>query len=157
MLQFRDITAAAKSAIRADATLEAWSQLKFGKSVKIYVGLDAANPPKESDCPFVALVAPGRKAGVEANDSTYELVVTFGLVCPDITSDVTGDETMEGCGLIGDLWELIWTALVTGFSQNVFLSVEDTTIDGVVTFPLFIGASSININVPAIIGAEISL
>lgn len=157
MVKFSDITSHAKTAIRADAALEAWCQDKFSKSPKIYIGLDVANPPKESDCPFIALVAPRRTGGVEAGMLTHELVITFGLVCSDITVDSTGDETIEGGNLIGDMWELIWAVLVAQFSTNVFLSEEDTTIDGVVTFPLFVGASQVNIHIPVIMGADLSL
>lgn len=156
---FKNITDQAKAVVKADTALATWCDSKFGRAPKVYIGMDAANPPQESDCPFIAFVVASRKGGMEAGETIFELIVTFGLVCSTMTKDTgeAGDETLEGVNLIGEFWELIWAALAADFSPNVFLSEEDTDIDGVVTFPLFLGASQITIRIPTILGADLSL
>lgn len=157
MIRFDAITAKAKASIRSNTAFNMWCIATFGKLAKIYVGIDESNPPGQENCPFVAISCPQRTAGVEAAESTYQLIITFGLTCESITTDSTGDQTIDGLTLMSEMWEKIWLSLVAGFSDNVHLSEEDTTLEGVITFPLFVGASQVNINIPTIIGAEITL
>jgi hypothetical protein len=158
MIKFSAITAKAKTAVTTNSALLSWCQDNFGRAPKVYIGLDASNPPAEADCPFIAFVSPSRTGGMEASEQTFDLIVTFGLVSETVTADSNGNQTIAGTDLIGDFWELIWAALVAGFgSANAYLSQEDTTIDGVVTFPLFVGASQITLTVPVTMGVDITL
>jgi hypothetical protein len=157
MIRFDAITANAKTTIRNNAAFNAWCIENFGKQAKIFIGIDEGNPPRQEDCPFVAISCPQRMAGVEADTIVYQMIVTFGVTSEDVSIDTNGDQTLIGLTLMSQMWEKLWLALVAGFSDNVFLSEEDTTLEGVITFPMFIGASQININIPNLIGAEITL
>lgn len=142
-------------ALANDAALEAFCQATFGKSPKIFVGVDTRNPPGKADTPFIVF-RPGPSAeGDEAGTFQYTFTVDWILV--DEGSTTTGGVVvMDGIKKSDDFGQAILAAL-RGASANVVLSSWTYYIEPVEFWPMYAGNMEVTLNVPHLIGGAVSL
>ena len=148
--KFRDV-------IKADVPLTAFATEKYGKAPFVFVGIDVKEPPDEETMPHIILLPgdPSRSGGVEDDSTIYRVDILFAVKDDGITPSNYG---MEADGVVNcdKFGALIWDA-VKHFSSNCPASRVDYTIEGAAFVPIFPGTMTIEIHVPMVMGATITI
>ena len=139
----------------ADAAIEAWAQTKYGRKPVLYVGVDLKKMPKEDTVPHIILLPDGKDEGLEQGTHVYQVIVAW---CVRDTSVTTGAQSVEYEGLYNSdaLGQLIWECL-SNLSSNCPASRCEYDVEGSAMAPLFPGYMTIEIRVPVVMGATITL
>lgn len=96
-------------AIQNDAAIEAYCQSKFGKSISVYVHIDAKNPPSISHAPWVGLTIQGYRRPTENNALLVEFDLESAVYCSDQGETTVGKvTTLDGFDTIEDLSDLVF-------------------------------------------------
>ena len=141
--------------LKASTAISTWSTTKYGKVPTIYVGMDLKHQPKADTMPHVVLIPDGKDEGVEQSTHVYSVLVAW---CVSDSGITPGTHTIEYDGLYNSdaFGQLIWSCL-SDFSANCPASRCEYEVDGAVVLPLFPGYMTIEIRVPVVMGATITL
>lgn len=145
----------ARDLLVADTVLAAWAETNYGKAPTVFVGADIKHMPKEDTMPNIILLPDGKEEGMEAAIDLYRVLVAW---CIKDDGKTVGTNTIECDGLYKSdaLGQLIWDCL-SKFSANCPASRCEYDVDGAVMAPLFPGYMTIEIHVPVVMGATVSL
>ena len=135
--------------------LATWCDTKYDKSPTIFVGIDSRHPPTEDSMPHILLLPGGKDEGTEESIHIYRVHVSW---CVKDTGVTQTENVIEYDGVYNTdaLGQLIWNILA-GFSTNCPASRVEYDIEGAAFVPLFPGTMTIEIRVPVVIGATITL
>jgi hypothetical protein len=119
------VLTAAYSAIRNDAATVSYCQTQWKKALKIFVGLDKINPPKEEDAPFLVLTpspSPYDMGQAPADDRrNFSFECYWGILEKGKTeSDSQTTITQDGLTKSDALGQLILNALYQQFPDTLF-------------------------------------
>lgn len=150
---------AAKTALRTSPAIASWATSSYSATVKIFVGEDGLNPPREADAPFIVL-APGVEdydmgTGAELRQPVIE--VDFGVLEDGKTSMDSGNTiSIDGIEKADTFGNLIRDCLQTAFGDSAFRSCT-YSLDNKTRFPLIEGGMTIKLAKETTLGEEPSL
>lgn len=139
----------------ASTAINNWSQTKYSRKPIIFIGADVTEPPEESTMPHIILLPEGKYEGLEESEHVYRVLVAWAVLDAGKT---TGTQSLEYNGVYNSdaLGQLIWECL-SGVSANCPASRVEYDLDGAAFVPVFPGYMTIEIKVPVVIGATITL
>jgi len=139
----------------ADDVLSAAFVTETDAEPTVIIGEDTRNRPGADDAPCIILV-PGQSTGGQES-SMYEFSISVDwLIADDSVTEDARSKKYDGPLKADRLGEAIWKSLGEASSQ-IALSNRVYAVAAVEQFPLIIGMMDITINVPHVIGAEITL
>lgn len=158
-IQISDILRKFKSVIKDDLMLTAFTQEKYGKAPFLFVGGDLAAPPNESTMPHIVILPgedPSKEEGAERGNNHYFIGVAWAV--HDEQIDDSEENSCEFVGLYNcdRMGQLIWESL-REFSANCPASMAEYTVYGAGISGVYAGTMLIQIDVPTVMGAEISI
>ena len=157
MITYTDILEKMKIVLVDDITLWEWCEINFNSSPKIFIGIDDRNPPGKKDCPLIILrpSSAGAEIGQEQSPHIYKVLVDWAILDETVNAN---DNLVEYQGVYeaDNMGQLIWQALKS-FSDNVSLSRSNYILEPISYFPMIVGGMDLEIIVPNVIGAEITL
>jgi len=107
------------TALANDVAIEAFCQAKYGKSISIYVHIDAKNPPKVSKAPWVGLTIQGYRRPVENNVVLVQFDVESALYCTEDKETTVGKiTTLNGFETTEDLSDLVFNNIETSITTS---------------------------------------
>ena len=135
--------------------VDAWCQTNFSKDATIYLGFDVREPPGEESAPFIVLHPGPAQEGDEERQFSYVVMVDWGIVA-ETTDNSGGVNSLTGLRLADEFGRIILNAL-RGANDNISLSSWTYSVEPVEFFPLILAGMVLTINIPHLIGGEISL
>ena len=145
----------AAAVLAADAALLAWCATHYVPP-KIQIGLDERNRPGPEDCPVIVIRPDSARLGQTQSEDSFTILIDWA-VYDETISDAGPARVYTAVRRVDELGVLIWSSLVSGFSDRVALDRTEYALETVERFPLVLGGMDITINVPRVIGAEITL
>ena len=148
--KFRDL-------IRNNAALTAFATEKYGKAPFIYVGIDIKAPPTESTMPNIVIspADPSKMEGADQKACFYYVTIDWAISDGSVSSDTNMHEAL-GVYASDKFGQLIWES-INNFSSNCPASKVDFTVEGMAFAPIFPGAMTVEIEVPVVMGATITI
>lgn len=147
-----DIAAAWRDALLADAAIEAYCQARYGKPLKVYLGLNRRRPPTEKDCPLV-VIDPGSKIEGEG-DYSYAMPVGWAVYNEAVTT-IDQSESLDVLTECDELGQLI-LACLTAVSLNNPITTIQYDIECRDWFPQCRGEMTLQIELTPGIGGILS-
>jgi hypothetical protein len=132
-----------QAAIAADADVIAYAIQKYGVKPTVYVGMDAADPPAESDYPVIALheffISGG---GTGSRTNVFEISLAAGVINATIDYDALA-RTRFYMGLIeaDQLRALAFSAIVKNHFGKVF--IKDGDIGSAMAHPMYVSGMTV--------------
>ena len=118
-MRLSDVLKDVAIAISSDASVEAFCQAAYGKSISIYVHIDAKNPPKVSKAPWVGLTVQGYNVPSENNGKIVTFDLESALYCTENGETTEGKiTTLDGFENLEDLSDLVFLAIETAISTS---------------------------------------
>lgn len=129
-----DILALIQETLAANTDIEYYSQQKYSKSCRVFVGIDEDNPPKQEDYPVIIIFSVNRaERGESSKFVVYEAVIGVGVVNESCVVD--GKKTTYiGMAEAERLRELVEAALFGKVAHKT--DVQGQTSSEII-FPLF--------------------
>lgn len=125
----------------------------YGRTPKIFVGINAKKPPTEADCPYI-VIRPGAKEEGELEEFRY--VISVGWAVKNETQSQTGSVIEQnGVYECDDLGQLIYQALAEA-SANSPVTRCQYEIEPVEFWPQFVGQMELETAVTPAIGGQVS-
>lgn len=139
-------------ALAHDNKIEAFCQKYYGKSIKLFIGYDDAQAPKEEDCPCAIVMMQGKTEGVSESYS-YALEVVWGIYQENTTTD-DNVTIFNGAFESDDLGQLIIECLM---NVNPSFPIVDINYesDNISWRPIYPGRAELTITMPHVIGGII--
>ncbi len=137
-----------KDALADSPEIESYCQTQFGRSLRIFVGIDKVKPPTESDCPY-AVIMDGKKTETSAPylySATIGWVVLSGQI--EVSGNVAELPGVEQCDALG---QLIFKAIFDANQSNV-ATIGDYAINTFEFLPQIAGEAIITVEVTPCIG-----
>ena len=155
-ISLMDIVDKMTAVLAADAALTDWADDKYDKAVTILIGLDERNRPGPEACPLI-LIRPDRQdTGQSVTEMKHRVQIDWAVHDDTVTTTGTVTE-YTGVRRVDEMGRLIWAALCAGISSHVAMDQAEYVLETVERFPMLLGGMDITINVPQLIGAEITL
>lgn len=156
MIDVHDILTLFASKIAASTDIDTWCASNFsGKDLTIFIGVDTREPPGKAHAPFVVLQPGPALEGDEVSTFQYQVTVDWCIVDEGVT--ITGTtRKISGLEKVDALGRMILAALRPA-SANVTLSSWNYTVEQVEFFPMIMAGLDLTLNVPHLIGGELSL
>ncbi len=142
--------------LASDTDLAAWVDEKYDKTLTILVGLDERNRPGPESCPLILIRPDGQGLGQSSGQIDHRVQIDWA-VHDDAVTTTGGVTEYTGVRRVDEMGRLIWDALCSGISSHVAMDQAEYVLETVERFPLLLGGMDITINVPQLIGAEITL
>lgn len=155
MITISDLLNAMSARLLADTTLTAAFVTETGSEPTVIVGEDTRNMPGPDDAPCIIITAGMSRGGQESSEYVFSVSVDW-LISEESVTENDRSKVYDGPLKSDRLGEAIWSSLC-GVSPNVALSDRTYGIATLEQYPLVIGMMDITINVPQLIGAEITL
>lgn len=155
MITISDLLTAFQDRLLADTVLTAAFVTETGTEPTVIIGEDARNMPGPDDAPCIAITPGMSRGGQESGEYVYSVSVDW-LISDDSVTEGFRSKTYTGLLKSDRLGEEIWRSLCD-VSPHIALSDRTFAVAALEQFPLVIGMMDITINVPQLIGAEISL
>jgi hypothetical protein len=134
-----------KTAIRINAELEIWCRVNYGKSVKIFTGLDRRNLPKAVDYPLVVLQHIGKSGGPGGEMEAFDVAVICGINDDGMTTDVDGNKTANGELNQESMRQLVLAAIGTADMDGGHIEDWATSVDVEDQYPIFVISTTVHI------------
>ena len=155
MITISDLLNEFSDRLLADTELTAAFVTETGAQPTVIIGEDARNMPGPDDAPCIVVTPGTSRGGQESGEYVYSMSIDW-LISDDSVTE-SGRSKKYGGPLKSDrLGEAIWKSLCAA-SANIALSDRTYAVATLEQFPLVIGMMDITINVPQLIGAEITL
>ena len=155
-ISLMDIVDKIVTVLAADAALTAWADAKYDKTVTILVGMDERNRPGPDACPLILIRPERQDLSQSAAEQSHRVQVDWAVFDDTVTTTGTVTE-YTGVRRVDEMGRLIWAALQSGISSHVIMDQSEYVLETIEKFPLLLGGMDITINVPQIIGADITL
>lgn len=155
-ISLMDIVDKISAVLAADAALIAWANEKYNKALTVLVGMDERNRPGPDACPLILIRPERQDLGQSIGESSHRIQIDWAVFDETVTTTGTVTE-YTGVRRVDEMGRLIWDALRSGISNHVAMDQSEYVLETVEKFPLLIGGMDIAINVPQLIGAEITL
>jgi len=139
----------------ADTVLTAAFVTETDAAPTVIIGEDARNMPGPDDAPCIVITPGMSRGGQETAEYVYSMSVDW-LISDDSVTEGVRSKKYDGTLKSDRLGEAIWKSLC-GASSNIALSDRTYAVAALEQFPLVIGMMDITINVPQLIGAELTL
>lgn len=156
-LEISDFLKKFRDLITANAALTAFATEKYGKAPFVFVGVDTKAPPEESTMPHIILLPgdPSSEEGVEAATCIYRVEILWAVKDESVTESVN---MLEALGVYNSdrFGKLIWES-IRRFSSNCPASKADFSVEGAAFAPIYPGSMLIEIRVPVVMGATITI
>jgi hypothetical protein len=141
--------------LAANTALNAWCVGKYDNEPLIFVGIDLRNQPSEDTMPHILILPAPKDEGLGVSENTYRIHVLWCI--KDTTLTTEGNITrLQGLYDSDTFGQMIWTILA-GFSANCPVSRVEYDIDGTAIASQFPGFMTLEIHVPVVFGAAITL
>lgn len=155
-ISLMDIVDKIVTVLAANAALIAWADDKYGKALTILVGMDERNRPGPESCPLILIRPERQDLSQSSSEQAHRVQVDWAVF--DDTVATTGTVTeYTGVRRVDEMGRLIWAALQSGISTHVAMDQSEYVLETIEKFPLLLGGMDITINVPQLIGADITL
>lgn len=155
MINTRDIMDLFATTLAGTAALDAWCQTNFTKDAAIFVGFDVREPPGKAHAPFIVIQPGAAMEGDEVGMYQYNISVDWGVVVE--TTTTTGQvKEVDGLAKVDEMGRIILDAIRSA-SSNVVLSSWTYTVEPVEFFPMILAGLDLTLNVPHLIGGQITL
>lgn len=119
------------TALSTDAAIAAWCNAHFGRSVKVFRGMDPADPPRDADCPMIAVSTRERGRDDHGQYYLHGLVVSCGIVSAEVAIN-SNIVTYGGMDLINEFAALVEMAATKNLlDQSVPVTQPAEIIDQV--------------------------
>jgi hypothetical protein len=147
-----------QTALTTDGTFLAWCNANLGAAPLVQVGEDAQDPVGAKDAPAVILV-PGPDYPRGQGEETWLLSVGVDWIVKKEGVTTSGrSKTYAGLATVDQFGEEILAALKRAVaSSSVDLSRVGYSIDPILNYPYFEAGMDVEISIPNVIGASISL
>jgi hypothetical protein len=155
-ISLMDIVDKISTVLAADAALIAWADAKYDKALTILVGVDQRNRPGPESCPLILIRPERQDLSQSSSEQTHRVQVDWAVFDDTVTTTGTITE-YTGVRRVDEMGRLIWAALQSGISAHVAMDQSEYVLETVEAFPLLLGGMDITINVPQLIGADITL
>lgn len=153
-LNISDIKNKWRDALKNSSAIDDFCQNNFGKSAKIFVGLNVKKTLGENDYPLIIL-RPGTKIeGLRQERNRYAISISWGIIDGNVT--VSGNVVeYNGIDKIEELGQLILNELVEINPAYPISTIEYET-DGIEYFPKFVGEMMLELEIQPAIGVQLS-
>ena len=143
-----------RDAIANSAAISAFCIEKYNKPLSLYVGIDGKKPPTDKNCPLVIVFPGGKVEGSGEEECCYTGSIGWSIVQPKVT--VT-DGLAENTGIYeaDELGQLI-LATVAEINPSYPVTRADYSFESNDFFPQYPGRMDITIQIPVVMGAQIS-
>ena len=155
-LLLSDLVLKWKEQLAASAAVGEFCLKKFGKKPHIFVGVDPANPPASTDCPYIIIRPVLKKEGNKRKQYRYTAAVSWSVVnsVKTITNEITELAGLYDCDKLG---QIILNALAQASPANPISYVKYRLPAGESnTFPQFEGSMEIKVYVTTSMGGKLS-
>jgi len=153
-IKITDITKKWHVGIRNSTEIEDFCQMKYGKSLKIYAGMDTKKKPTEKDCPY-AVIMPGTKLeGTDNPEYKYMSTIAWCILNKTPAEVIGYDVTQPGTSETDNLGQLILSA-VADLNPSCPVSDIDYYIETLDYIPQYPGRMNLTITVPVVMGAKL--
>lgn len=143
-----------KEALVNSAAIEDFCQNNYGRSPKIFVGLNVKKPPSNSDYPLIVL-RPGTKLeGLRQERNQYAISLSWGIIDEGVTQDGNVIE-LDGVDKIDEFGQLILQELVEVNPSCPISTIEYET-DAIEFFPKIVGEMMLALEIQPAIGVQLS-
>lgn len=152
-LSLSTIVRAWRDLLAANATISDYCLARYGRTPRLYVGINAKKPPTEADCPYI-VIRPGVKEEGELEEFTYAISVGWAIKNENQT---TNDNVIEQNGVYecDDLGQLIYQALAEA-SANSPVTRSQYEIEPIEFWPQFVGQMELETTITPAIGGSIT-
>lgn len=155
-ISLMDVVDKVVTALSTNAALIAWADATYDKTITILVGLDERNRPGPETCPLILVRPESQSLGQGAAEMQHRVQIDWAVYDDATTTSGTVTE-YTGVRRIDEMGRLVWDALKAGVSDEVAMDRSEYVLETVERFPMLLGGMDITINVPQLIGAEITL
>jgi hypothetical protein len=143
-----------KDALTQSATLQNWSNAHYGRCCRVYVNIDARNPPGEDDCPYVMLRPTACRYGRGVREKTTQIEMVCCLHDDTFRLDAeTRALEYRGVQKCMDMLDLAVTAVAAVNTGNALLQDIEVEIETIEFFPFFMLGCPLTLVEPLTIGA----
>ena len=149
-----DFTRKWRDAIANSAAISAFCSQKYGKPLSLYVGIDGKKSPTDKNCPLVVIFPGGKTEGIGEGEYSYTGSIGWSIVQPNVT--VT-DGLAENTGVYeaDELGQLILTTIAE-INPSYPVTRVDYSFESNDFFPQYPGRMDITIQIPVVMGTQIS-
>lgn len=111
-------------AIANNAAIESYCQAMFGKSISVYVHIDAKSPPSVSKAPWAGITIQTYSRPAENNTHVVTFQMESAVYCSEPQAVPAAEETfgevviLKGFETIEDLSDLVFAAIETAVSTS---------------------------------------
>lgn len=152
-LKLSDILNRWRDAIQSSQAIREYCIAKYGRVPKIYIGMNGKQLPADSDCPFIVLYPGAKTEGLELQEYTYTLTVSWTILQSAIN---TANEVNEYTGVseCDNLGQLIYLELAQLSTDNP-ISAVDYSIESSAYYPRFLGRMELTLKITSVNGYDI--
>lgn len=149
-----DFTQKWRDAIKNSTAISAFCMAHYEKALSLYVGINGKKPPDDGNCPLI-IVFPGEKVeGIGESEYHYTGSIGWSIIQPKVTV-TNGVSENNGIYEADELGQLILTAIAE-INPSYPVSRVDYSFESNVFFPQFPGRMDITIEIPVVMGAQIT-
>lgn len=146
--------------LRDSAALADFCQSRYGKPPAIFVGIDPAAPPAESDCPYIAIQTGYKIEGTDWKHYRYAVSVRWAVVNPAKTT-IGGVTELDGIYDADQLGQIILSELAQASpSQTIgyvkYYPLTAEALQSAAYGPKFEGGMEIKVYVTPAMGGVIN-
>lgn len=141
------------AAIKDNEPINDFCQAKYGKDLTIYVGYDDAGAPLEEDCPCVIVLMDSKSEGL-ANSYSYTLQIVWGI---SRMHSVREGRVVNYTGAFesDELGQLLIECIMAVNPNYPVISIDYET-DNVSWRPVYPGKATLTIEIPHVIGGQVT-
>lgn len=150
------ILANIKTAIRTNSKLTGWCMENYGKTHKIFIGIDPENLPSADDYPLIVLRQSGKLGGLDIDNEKIEISMICGLYDDARNEDNNGDVTYWGEYNQEMMRKLAMNALATADFDHGELFNWNSDVDPENQHPVYLIATNITIKRPYFFGEGVT-
>ena len=143
-----------RDAIANSAAISAFCIEKYNKPLSLYVGIDGKKPPTDKNCPLVIVFPGGKVEGGGEAECRYTGSIGWSIIQPGVANQ---DGITENIGLYeaDELGQLILTAIAE-INPSYPVTRVEYSFESNEFFPQFPGRMDITIQVPVVMGMQIT-
>lgn len=125
------------AALASDTSIAAWCEANFGRGHRVFRGVDFADPPRESDCPVIAISTRERGRDDAGHYYLHGIVVSCAIVSSGTTTagNVVSYDGLDLLNEFAAMAERVATLHLLSLSVPV---VQPAEIADQVAFPWFV-------------------
>jgi hypothetical protein len=139
-MDLNEIISHLRDDLAASAEIALWAVDAYGRTHKVYVGIDMRNPPAVGDYPCLSLAMLGKTAGLAADQIEHSIGITCGIYDEAVATNLDAN-SIEYAGVqhIEEYRKLVETAAVVCVAAlGLRLTELKITFAPIELFPYFL-------------------